>query len=349
MYAEVPHFYAAVERAAASELAARPVIVGGNPRKRGLVQSASPEALEAGVEVGMPVLEALERCPRARALRTNMPRYREASRRLQALFRRGFAHVEPLGLNAAYIDPVGRAAEPDELGAGLCELARSELLLPLRVGFAAVRFVARIAGQQHEKPGWQCVTAGEERAFLSPLPVTLLPGVGPQTQRQLEALGVRRIGELVALGGEPLESAFGDRGLEFLSLAQGRGDTRVRRVRHRQSLSQESTFERAQIDAEALSQRLLDLSRHLEEGLKVDGLLARKVSLKLRYADLGTTSRRTTLREPVGTARALHAAAAELLRRTDAGTRSVRLIGISVSELGPALRDERQLELFPKG
>jgi DNA polymerase-4 len=349
LYAEVPYFYAAVERAAQPELEGRPLIVGGNPRKRGLVQSASPEALEAGVEVGMTILEALERCPRARALRTNMRRYRENSQRLRAVFRRQFERVEPAGLAAAYIGLAAGAVEPEAQAQSLCDRTRTELGLPLRIGIAAVRFVARIASERGEKPGWQRVARGRESEFLSPLPVACLPGVGPNTQARLEEIGVQRIGDLVTIDRERLEEAFGNRGLEFLSLARGEGDAGVRGIRHPLSRSQESTLEQDQLDVGVLSERLLELARSLEEGLKVDGVLARRVALKVRYADLETTSRRTTLNDPVGTANALHAVAMGLLRRTQAGARAVRLVGISVSALSPAARDEGQLDLFPEG
>lgn len=346
LYAEVPCFYAAVERAAAPQLAKRAVIVGGDPRKRGLVQSASREALAAGVEVGMTMLEALERCPRARAVRTDIRRYREASERFRALLRRCFERVEPAGLGAVYVDLRGVRGAPEALARELCELAREELGLPVRIGIAGVRFVAKIAAEQESAAGCRQVASGEERDFLRPLPVGCLPGVGPNTRARLAELGARSIGDLLELGRERLESAFGNRGLEFLALARGEGDARIRAVRHRQSLSQESSFERPQLDVGVLSERLLELARSLEAGLEVDGLVARQVSLKLRYADDETTSRRTTLRDPVGTANALHSLAMSLLRRTHAGTREVRLIGIAVSGLRRAARDDRQLELF---
>ena len=349
LYAEVPSFYTAVERAAQPELEGRPVIVGGNPRKRGLVQSASSEALDAGVQVGMTILEALERCPRARALRTNMRRYREASQRLHAIFRRQFERVEPAGLHAAYIGLAVGTVGPEAQAQSLCDQARSELGIPLRIGIATVRFVAKIASERGEKPGWQRVAQGRECEFLSPLPVACLPGVGQNTQTRLEQLGVKRIGDLVTTGRARLEEAFGNRGLEFLSLARGEGDAGVRGVRHPLSLSQELTLEQDQLDVGVLSERLLGLARSLEEGLKVDGVLAGRVALKLRYADLETTSRRTTLTDPVGTASALHSVAMGLLRRTQAGARAVRLVGISVSALTPAARDEAQLEFFPEG
>lgn len=346
LYAQVPCFYAAVERAAGTAPADRPVIVGGDPRKNGRVSSASPDALAAGVEIEMPVLVALERCPHARAVRTDMPRYREASRRLHALLRRELPRMEPAGLDAAYLEP-GPGDDPEKLAGSLSDQVRAELSLPLRVGIARVRFLARLAAEEGGGPGIYGVAPGREGEFLRPLPIALLPGVGPRTSARLAELGVRRVGELIALGPESLEAELGNRGLELLALARGEGETSVRAVRQRQSLSQESTFERAQRDLGSLSERLHEIAARLEEGLAVDGLAARRVTLKVRYADLETTSRRVTLRAPITSAAAIHSAALSLLRRTQAGTREVRLLGIALASLGPVVRDDRQLELFP--
>ena len=131
LFAEVPFFYAAIERADDPSLTGRPVIVGGDPRKRGLVQSATPEARAAGVTLDMPMLEALQLCPTARALRTNMARYREVSRRLFACLRRGFGRLEPFGLGAAYFDVSDATDTPEAIAAPLHERVRQEVGLPL--------------------------------------------------------------------------------------------------------------------------------------------------------------------------------------------------------------------------
>ncbi len=151
LFAEVPCFYAAVERADDPTLVGRPIIVGGDPRKRGLVQGASPEALAAGVTLDQPVLEALKLCPEARAMRTNMRRYREVSRRLQACLRRGFERLESFGLGAAYLDVTGSRSAPETIASRLESLVADELGLVLRVGIASGKLQARMAA---EESGW---------------------------------------------------------------------------------------------------------------------------------------------------------------------------------------------------
>lgn len=344
LYAEVPGFYAQVERALRPELATRPVIVGGDPRKGGLVQAATAEA--AGVLVGMSVLEALERCPSARALPTDMRSYREAAVRLFACLRRLCERIEEAGLGAAYIE-AGESADAEAVAAELCRRVRAELGLPLRVGIAPVKFVARLAARESGEEGVRRVASSEVEAFLRPLPVTRLDGVGANTQASLAKHDVRTIGELAALGPTRLEEILGNRGLELHALAQGRDPSPVRATRHSKSLSQETTLAAEQVDTGVLLETIQALAEALERRLALEALAARRVSLKLRYADQETATRSHTLATPVAASSEIHAIGRALLRRTQAGARAVRLIGLAVSELGPSAQHERQLDLFP--
>jgi DNA polymerase-4 len=147
IYATVPGFYAEVERSREPSLRGRPVIVGGDPRKRGLVQSASEDALAAGVAVGMPVLEALERCPQARLCKTDMRSYREVTAELRSCFCLALYMVAPAVLDAAYLDVAGADEAPEALAARLRETVARELGLPLRLGLAPVRFLAKLAAE----------------------------------------------------------------------------------------------------------------------------------------------------------------------------------------------------------
>lgn len=362
LYAEVPGFYAQVERADDPSLRARPVIVGGDPRKRGLVQAATTEALAAGVSPGMPVVEALQRCPEARALRTNMRLYREASRRLRTCFACELDRVEPAGLDAAYLDATGIGASGPGAADGATEASREtpvealarrlrarvheELGLDLRVGIAAVRFLARLAAEASGEAGVRRIPPGEEGAFLRALPVDRLPGVGPRTEAQLRALGACTAGELAGLPRERLEEALGNHGLSLLAMARGQGDDRVRASWHPQSLSQEHTLADSQPDLTVLDERLRDLAQGLEEALGQQGLAARRLVLRVRYLDQNNATRSRTLPRGLRTAAQIHTVARELLARTHAGSRPVKRLGLSVTGVHPAPGDDRQLELF---
>ena len=222
LYAEVPGFYAAVERAANPELAERPLIVGGNPRKKGVVQAATPDALAEGVAEGMSVLDALARCPSARAIRTDMPRYREAAKRLRACLRSVSERLEPEGLGASVLEVTERGEASAELAQGVRDRVEKELRLAVRVGVAPVRFVAQLAALEAGAAGFRVVEANEVVAFLAPLPVQRLPGVGPNTGERLAALGIRTVGEVATAGRDLLESNFGNHGLGIWASALGR-------------------------------------------------------------------------------------------------------------------------------
>jgi len=346
VYADVPGFYAELERAADPALAGRPVIVGGDPRKRGLVQDATTDALAAGVALGMPVIDALERCPHARALRTDMARYRDADKRLRAVFARFAERVEPAGLGAAWLEPTEREAPLATLAAALRAAVTGELRLPLRVGAGPVKFLARLAAEQAGPDGFLAVEPAQVGAFLHPLPVSRLPGVGAKTASRLAEIGVRTVAELVAAGRDTVERALGNHGLAILAAAVGQGDDRVRAAAHPQSLSQEATLAEATVERALLVESLRALAERLERALALEGVAARRLALKVRYADGERITRTVSLERGVAAAAEILELALALLGRTQAGTRPVRLLGLGASALHRPRRDERQLDLF---
>lgn len=346
VFAEVPCFYASVERADDPSLADRPVIVGGNPRKRGVVQAATEDALAAGVAPDMPMLEALQLCPRARSLPTDMARYREVSRRLLALMRRGFPRLEAFGLGAAWFDLTGSHTSPEELAAALRRAVLEELGLPLRVGIASSKFLARVAAEESGEAGVRRIAVGDEAAFRDPLPAERLEGVGRKTAATLAELGARTIGEVKALGRERLEEVFGTHGLRIWSFASGEDDGPVRSAAHPQSLSREASVSGETQDLSELGEHLQRLSLDLEAELGLQGLAAARVTLKIRYGDQTRTTRSQKLGAPVRGAAQIREVASRLLTRTQAGSRPVRSLGIQLGALAPQAESEPQLDLF---
>jgi nucleotidyltransferase/DNA polymerase involved in DNA repair len=344
LYAEVPRFYAEAERAADPSLAGRPVIVGGDPRKRGLVQAATLDALAQGVEVGMPVLEALERCPGARVRRTNMRAYRELAGRLRACLRLAAGELEPAGLEAAYLD--AGADAPEALAARLQAEVQRALRLPLRVGIGPVKFVAKLAAEEAGPGGVRRVAAEELRAFLAPLPVQRLPGVGPHTLAALRELGLDSVGALAAAPRAAVEERLGNHGLALWTAARGQGEARLRPAPHARSLSQETTLEASERDLAILQTLLGELAGRLAAALARERLGARRLVLKVRYGDQESVTRSRTLGRAVAAAPEIAEVAADLLRRTQAGERPVRLLGLAAFRLAGRPRDDRQLPLF---
>jgi len=356
LFAQVPRFYAEVERAQDPSSRDRPVIVGGDPRKRGTLQSATQDALDSGVELGMPMLAALELCPRARVARTDMKRYREASGRLRACLRAVCQGLETVGLEGAYLEfqantrtvsaAGGTFESADELAERLQQAIAAQLDLPLRVGIAAVKFLARLAAEEAGRGGVLHIRPGSEGKFLQPLPLARLPGVGPKTVATLDALGARCIGDLLAIDPGRLEGELGNHGLRILEYARGEDHARVRSARHPQTLSKEYTFTNVELDLGILWQQLQELSSSVEAALGREGLSARRVAIKLRYSDGETSTRSQTLTGPVSSQSAIYAAAASLLERTHAGSRPIALIGVTLAGLVSAGVADAQLDLF---
>ncbi len=347
LYAFVPGFYAEVERRHDALLGARPVIVGGDTRKRGTVQSATADARAAGVAEGMAMLGALELCPHARALRTDMKRYRQVDSHFRARLRRESERVEGAGLGAAYLDMGGRDQAPDALSQALRRAVVDELGLPLRVGIAPVKFLAKLAAEVPKEEGVLWVRPSEVRAFLDPLPVGRLPGVGPRTAARLADLNVTSVAELIRLGRDGLEESLGNHGLATLEYALGRDVSSVRAAPYPRSLSQESTLAEGELDRSVLEARLSELAQGLEASLARERLAARRVVLKVRYVDepQPQTRSRTLARALVG-ASELREQALDLLARTQAGSRPIRGLGLALQSLVRARRDDRQLDLF---
>jgi nucleotidyltransferase/DNA polymerase involved in DNA repair len=350
LFAEVPAFYAAVARADDPTLAGRPVIVGGDPRKRGRVQAASADAIAAGVALDMPMLEALRHCPRARAVRTEMARYREVSRRLFAVLRGIEPQLEVFGLAALYADVSDRADASEELGGRLIGAVDRALGLPLRVGLGAGKFLARIAAEEvRGEHGVVRIAPGTEAAFLGPLPASRLDGVGRKTAATLAGMGAHTIADIVRLGRDRLQAELGPHGLRIYACATGSDFEPVRAARHPKSVSRESTLRGEPLDGAVFAEQLAGLAQQLEEELARMGLAAGRVAVKVRFADQGTTTRSATLPRPTADAAELRQAAHRLLERTAAGARPARGLGIQLSRLEPAAEADRQLDLFPPG
>jgi nucleotidyltransferase/DNA polymerase involved in DNA repair len=349
LFAEVAGFYAAVERADDPRLAGRPVLVGGDPRKRGRVQAATPDAVAAGVRLDMPMMEALQLCVSAKAVLTNMPRYREVDRRLVATLRGVVARIESFELGAGFADLGGTAVPGEQVADAMRAAVREALSLPLRVGLATGKFLARLAAQQVPEEGCYRIPEGREDAFLAPLPVTVLEGVGRKTAATLAELGAERVADVVALGPERLHAALGAHGLRIHALACGRDEEPVRGSRHPKSISRETRVAGDGIDVAALSELVTGLAHQLEQELARNGVAALRVVVKLREASGDVVTRTRTLSTPIATAAALVQEALPLLSQAGLGARPARGLGIQLAELVPAAEGGRQLPLFPGG
>ncbi|HXK09124.1 MAG TPA: DNA polymerase IV [Vicinamibacteria bacterium] len=349
LHVDMDAFFAAVEQRDRPELRGKPVIVGADPRGgrgRGVVSTASYEARRFGVGSAMPISEAWRRCPQGVYLHPDMDKYARESERIMAIFGRFTDLVEPVSIDEAFLDVTGSAramGTGEAIARRLKDEIRDETQLTASVGVASSKLVAKIASDMRKPDGLVVVAPGEEKAFLAPLPVRRLWGVGPKMEEALAKAGVVTIGDLAALDPARLERRLGTHGHDLQRLARGEDDRDViSEGAGAKSLGQEHTYDRDTADPARLRATLLQIADGVAGRLRAHRLRARTVTLKYRDEDFHTTTHARTLPEGTDAGNALFRVASELFAEIHCG-RKVRLLGIYASHFGDATP---QLGLF---
>ena len=340
-------FFVSVEQALDPRLKGKPVIVGGSPERRGVVASASYEARPFGIHAGMPSSRARRLCPQAIFIQANLPRYRDASSKFMKILADFPPHIEPLGLDEAYLDLTEYEqlyGTPRQLALAIKERICKELKITASVGIGTCKVVAKIASDLCKPDGLLEIAPGEERDFLNPLPVAKLPGVGKRTEQVLKQMGITTIGELASLPLEAVKSQLGAIGITIHRYANGVDDRRVEAPGEPKSISQQITFAQDTLEQSFLEANLHKLCEEVSIKLRSQGKQARCVTLRLRYADFKTITRQVTLKEASNASQAIFTTALYLFNKAlTRREKSIRLIGVKVSNL---VSGERQLRLF---
>jgi DNA polymerase-4 len=345
IHVDMDAFYASVEQLDDPSLRGRPVLVGGSPEERGVVAAASYEARRFGCRSAMPMRTAVRLCPRAAVVRPRFERYRELSVRIQEILRRYAERVEPLSLDESYLDVSGQALPATEIARRIKRDIRAETGLTASAGVGPSKLVAKIASDLRKPDGLVVVRPVQVRSFLAPLPVSRLWGIGRVGEERLARIGVRTIGQLAQVEEAKLRALFGRSGPFFRRLALGQDDREVNPDRITKSMSTETTFAQDVRERAPLLRALGEFASELERSLRQEGMLARRLTVKVRYPDFRLVTRSATSRRPFRSAEEMRRRARELLGRTAAGRTPVRLIGLGVSSLEDE-RAERQLPLF---
>ncbi len=347
MHIDLDAFFVSVEQVLNPKLKGKPVVVGGRPDRRGVVASASYEARAFGLHAGMPLAMASRLCPEAIFIEGNFHKYRDASEKFMAILADFSPFLEPLGLDEAYLDATGfesiyRSAK--QMAVAIKKRISTELGLCASIGIASGKIVAKIASDLSKPDGLLEVLPGEERAFLAPLAVGKLPGIGKRSEELLKSLRVRTIGQLADLTLSVLKSHFGIAAESIHNCANGIDDRKVEPPGAVKSISRETTFAQDTRDRATLEAMLHYLGERVGSELRHQGKLAKCVTLKLRYADFTTLTRQQTLNQPTDTDQTIFDTGNKLLQRElDTSKQAVRLIGIGVSHL---VESVRQLDMF---
>jgi DNA polymerase-4 len=342
LHLDMDAFYASIEQRDDPALRGRPVIVGAPPSQRGVVCAASYEARRYGVRSAMPSVTASRLCPTGLFLRPRMAVYQEESRRIMGLVRRLAGEwIQQVSIDEAYLDVSERCHGPDpdaslELGVPLARdmkrAIRKEHDLTASIGVAANRLLAKLASDYQKPDGLTLVRESEKVAFLRPLPVRALHGIGPVTEQSLHRAGIRTVGDIQDYAGD-LRALVGSWAPELRRYSLGIDDRPLDLGDEVKSISSENTFLQDTADRIELRQCLQEQVDEIAARLAERRLAALTVHVKVRYGDFSTLTRQISVEEPINRSREIFRLACHLLAREGLVHRPLRLLGVGVSGL----------------
>jgi DNA polymerase-4 len=336
LHIDMDAFYASVEQRDDPFLRGKPVAVGGDPTKRGVVAAASYEARAFGVRSAMPMARAVRLCPSLIILPPDFAKYREVSRDVFELFRSVTPLVEPLSLDEAFLD-VTENAWNEPLATPTARRLKAEIRtrtgLTASAGVAPNKFLAKIASDWQKPDGLTVIAPDRIERFLQKLPVDALWGVGPVTARKLRKHGIARVVDVRTADPTLLRTIVGSYAEALVQMANGIDDRPVTPDRPWKSSGSENTFATDLTGLDDIRREIEAMARSAARWLSRHELFARTVVIKVRYRDFTTVTRSHSERSATRDEESLAARAVKLLDRTEAGQRPVRLLGVSVHNL----------------
>jgi nucleotidyltransferase/DNA polymerase involved in DNA repair len=337
IHVDLDAFFAAVEQRDHPELRGKPVIVGGDPRSRGVVSTCSYEARKFGVHSAMPLRTALKLCPQGIFVPVDGAKYQRVSREVMTVLRRFTPAVEQVSIDEAFLDVAGSEAlfgPAPEIAARIKREVVEATGLTVSVGVATNKLIAKVGSDLRKPDGLVIVEPGQEAAFLAPLEIRRLWGIGPKTAERLHGLGVATIGELAALPVSALARALGDHGATLHDRAMGVDfDPVVGGGEAAKSVSHETTFAVDVTDPAEIERTLLALTEGVSARLRAGGIRAGTVAVKIRDSGFRTITRQKSLPEPSDLTDTIWRVALELARPEVRG-KKIRLLGVSATQLG---------------
>jgi DNA polymerase IV len=344
LHLDMDAFYASVELLRRPDLRGLPLVIGGRGTPgvespiasysgRGVVTTATYEARAFGIHSAMPMSRAKRLCPQAITLPTDFDEYRRMSALFKGCMREISALMEDRGIDEAYLDISDCAGDSEEIGRELKHRVHEATQLTCSIGIAPNKLLAKMASELQKPDGLTLLSGDDIPARIWPLAARKLPGVGPVTERKLDAMGIRTIGELAARPLAELMAAFGpSHGDHLHRAAHGRDEREVVTEREPKSRSRETTFEEDTRDWQSIAKTIAALSREVAEDLRDENVRGRTIGLKLRFSDFNTVTRDRTLPDATDSDETIRRAAFECLSRVELN-RSVRLVGVRVGNL----------------
>ena len=353
LHIDLDAFFCAVEENQNPSLRGKAFAVGGKPEERGVVASCSYAARRMGVRSAMPMSKALKLSSRLIIVPSRHHLYSEVSRQVMGILREQTPLVEQISIDEAFLDVSDIRDEAEPFARGLQRRIHDELQLPCSIGIASNKLLAKLATEVGKALALQRIKAqglteppnevtvvgiGEEAAFLNPLPVDMLWGVGPKTSARLTELGIYTIGDLAKWPEVELMRLFGENGRDLARHSKGVDDRPIVTERETKSISQEITFSKDVRDDKVLEATVREQSVEVARQLRKNNLAGKTIKLKIRWPDFTTLTRQTTLNDPTDQDDVITMTALDLLSAVRKSNQAVRLIGVGVSGLGAPIR-----------
>jgi DNA polymerase-4 len=355
LHLDLDAFFCSVEENENPALRGKPFAVGGKPNERGVVSSCSYAARAKGVRSAMPMSRAVQICRELIIVPSRHHLYGEVSKQVMERLHNVSGLVEQISIDEAFLDISDMREPVERIARALQAGIQNDLHLPSSVGVASNKLVAKIANEVGKKSGKKkneppfgltIVPAGEEAAFLNPLPADMLWGVGPKTSARLSELGIHTIGDIARWPQKELVSLFGENGRDLWQHANGIDNRPVTPESETKSISQEVTFSVDVSDEKTLEKTLREQAREVARQLRKNELAGKTVKLKIRWEDFTTLTRQTTLPTSTDNEDEIFRAAIRLMKAVRKPNQPVRLIGVGVSGIGEPIR---QLSLWDAG
>lgn len=336
IHIDMDAFFASVEQRDFPEFKNRPVVVGGTPQGRGVVAAASYEARKFGIHSAMPSSRAVKLCPHAVFLKPRFDVYKEVSNQIRDIFHQFTDLVEPLSLDEAYLDVTDNHVQIPSatiIAVRIKKLIKKETGLNASAGVSFNKFLAKIASDLDKPDGLSVITPEEAELFIEKLEIGKFHGVGKATQAKMEGLGIKTGADLKQKSEVELVKLFGKSGHHYYRIVRGQDKRMVKPHRIRKSIGKERTFSEDISDLQWIHEFLDDLSTKIADSMEKLQVAGKTITLKVRYKNFETVTRSQTLIHFTHQKEEIAEIAKKLLRETEAGSREVRLLGISVSSL----------------
>jgi len=349
LHVDLDAFYASAEQSINPLLRNRPLVVGADPKEgkgRGVVLTASYEARKYGIRSGMPISQAYRLCPDATYIRPNWALYEQLSNKIMSIIRTFANKFEQVSIDEAFLDIIGKIAsyeDAQEYSIAIKNVVKRETGLTCSIGVAPNKSIAKIASDMQKPDGLTIVTPDKIHAFLSPLPISKISGVGSKSQKILNELGIKTIGELAVYPVDELVRHFGKNGIWMWNIANGLDNSEIIEYYERKSISAEHTFEEDVSDYAIVHKTLEMLSSEVINTLKNEHFLFRSAGIKTRFSDFETITAVRTLRGYTDSQDLLLNRVKELFNSMCEKNRKIRLVGVRVSNLRKIQAEQKDL------